>query len=80
MFAVVKYFNYRKEVSFETLAVYTDYWQAERAARKYAEEMFEKVVEGVQEPYVYLAGALVEFTSGTGYDKYVFGVVEVVAA
>jgi hypothetical protein len=59
--------------------VYTDYWQAEKTARQYAEAEFEDVVEGVLEPYVHLAGALVEFTSDTGYDKYVYGVVEVAA-
>ena len=77
MYAVVKYFNYRKDVSFEILCIEADYWRAEKIARQYAERDYDDVVENVLEPFVYVPDTLVQFTSGSGYDKFVYAVVEV---
>ncbi len=80
MYAVVEYFNYRKDVSFEILKLFRSLWNAEAFALECAEKDSDngKAVEDVSEKYVDLGNEiLIEFTNGNGYCKNVFAVVQI---
>lgn len=82
-YAVVKYFNYRKEVTVEVLAVFNSEDKAIERARESAEggtrrsgrPNNEEVVEGVQDVWVSLTDPIVEYTTGDGCDRYVYAVI-----
>jgi len=77
MYAVVEYFNYRKDVSFEILKLFRSLWNAEAFALECAEKDG-KAVEDLSEKFVDLGNEiLIEFTSGNGYFKNVFAVVQI---
>jgi len=58
MFAVVTYFNYRKDVSFKILHVYTSYISALKKAFECAAKEFgeDAVVKGVKDAWVIISG------------------------
>ena len=73
-FVVVKYFNYRKEVSFEILGTYYSFQKAKAEAKGQAECRWgNEVVKSVKEAWVYVT-SLCEFTTGDGYDQDVYAV------
>ena len=78
LYAVVKYFNYRKDVSFEILKVYSNVKRAETYAFELAEEEYgNKVTEWVAEERVFVEHVVVSYTKETGYDKWVFAVLKI---
>ena len=80
MFAVVKYYNYNTDQTFEVLHVTTNLDYAEKLvlqrAKEYYEPKNEKIKFHVINKYFYLKQALVELTTGDGYDKYVFAIIQ----
>lgn len=79
MFAVVEYFNYRKDVTFKILHVYHKYNCASIAASEYARKKYgdDNVVEYVEESHVHVHGEREVNTAGDGYGKDVYGVIEI---
>lgn len=79
MFAVVKYYNYKVDQTFEVLDLTSTLTKANELVLKRAQEYYdprnEKVKPHVVNKYFHLKQALVEFTTGDGYDKYVFAVI-----
>lgn len=76
MYAVVKYFNYRKEMTLELLCACEKYTVAKKKAKGYAKNEFgEKMVKGVEDQYLY-TNAIVEYTKGDGYESNVYAVME----
>jgi hypothetical protein len=79
-FAVIRYFNYRKEVSFTILKTFDSIKNADKYAFKSARDDFgEEVIEGVSERWVYVDSVLSHggYTKGDGYDQYVYTVIEI---
>lgn len=76
MFAVVRYFNYRKNVSFKILKIFNSFKNADDYALRCAEDDFgdSNVVEGVRERWVYVDDASEGYTKGDGYDECVYTV------
>ena len=78
MFAVVRYFNYRKDVDFEVLTIHNDFTSADSSARSLAYASGDgDVVDTIEEWCAQVTGALVEYTTGNGYQRDVFAVVGV---
>lgn len=79
MFAVIRYFNYRKEVSFKILKTFNNFEKADTYALKCAEDNFgeDNVVQGVSEKWVYVDDVMDGYTKGDGYDQYVYTVIEI---
>jgi len=79
MYAVVRYFNYRKEVSFTILKTFKSFKNADEYAFKRAQDDFgeDAVVEGVSEKRVYVDDEIEGYTKGDGYDQFVYTVMEV---
>ena len=79
MYAVLQYFNYRKDISFQLLKSFYDFEKAKEYALQCAEKECDgKVVDGVSEKWVEVDNELIEgFTTGNGYCKFVFTVVEI---
>jgi hypothetical protein len=78
MYAVIRYFNYRKEVSFKILKTFNDFEKADTYALKCAEDDFgeDAVVQGVSEKWVYVDDVMDGYTKGNGYDQFVYTVIE----
>lgn len=78
MFAVVRYFNYRKDVSFTILKVFKNFKNAEKYALCCAEEEYgDEVVVGVEDEYVYMEDKIIEgYTTKDGHYRFVFTVIE----
>lgn len=77
MYAAIRYFNYRKEVSFTILKTFNSFKNADKYVYQRAQEDFGKdVVEGVAEQWVYVNGEIEGYTKGDGYDQYVYTVLE----
>jgi hypothetical protein len=77
MFAVVKYFNYRKNLTFEILHVFNYYDLAKKIAFDYAKKTYgDNVVNDVEHEYILVYDSMVKYTSGDGYDKLVYSVIE----
>jgi hypothetical protein len=80
MYAVVRYFNYRKDVSFKILKTFKSVEKADNYAYECAKNEFgENMTEGVMEEKVYVdtADFASSYTNGDGYDKFVFTVIEI---
>ena len=77
-YAVVKYLNYRKNMTFETLRVAKSRSVACEMARAYATQQAEadgtEVVDHVDDDWLEIQGCEGKFTSGSGYDTYVWAV------
>lgn len=79
MYAVIRYFNYRKGVSFTILRTFNSLKRADNYALKCAEDDFGKdeVVQGVAERRVDVDEVFDGYTKGDGYDYYVYSVIEI---
>ncbi len=82
LYDVVKYFNYRKDVSFEILKIFYDLNKSQDYAFECAERNAfrynENVVDRVGERSVDLDNdVIVLYTNGNGYCRDVFAVVEI---
>ena len=79
-FAAIRYFNYRKNVSFRILKTFDNLKNAEQYAFNLAKDEFgEELVEGVSEEWVEVNSVLSHegYTKRTGYDQYVYTVIEI---
>ena len=77
MYAVVSYYNYRKNVSISILKTFRTLQNAKECAQNLAKEEYgEVIVEGVSDIYVDLEEELFSYTRGSGYDENVYSVVE----
>jgi len=75
-YIVIKYFNCRKNISFEILSIFCSLSDAydnalECAKKEYNDEM----TISVEEKCVNVHNVLVEFTHRDGYGKHVYGIV-----
>jgi len=78
MYAVVRYFNYRKDVSFTILKTYNSFKMAIKYALECAQKEFgEDVVAGVSDRKVYIDSEMEGYTRGDGYEEYVYTVLEI---
>ena len=82
MYAVVKYHNYRKELDMKVLNIFYDEEKAIKKAYEYAEQEFayelqeeEKIVDGVEQQWLFVYDAIVEYTIGDGFGANVFAVI-----
>lgn len=78
MYAVVEYYNYRKNLYYKTLHIYKNVERAKRVALEYAENYFATgyIVDGVDNEWIRIDNCIVQYTIGDGYDKPVWAVVE----
>ena len=80
-FAAIRYFNYRKNVSFRILKTFDNIKNAEEYAFNLAKDEFgEELVEGVSgQEYVEVYSVLSHegYTKEDGYDDYVYTVIEI---
>ena len=79
MYAVIKYFNYRKDVSVEILQIHHKRSRALTSMDSYAEKHFgkgAKLVDDIQDEWVYMKDLIDLRTIETGYDRWVFAVIE----
>ena len=79
-YAVVKYFNYRKDASLEILKTFRFLEKANQYARECAEMEYgdKNIVEGVLRNFLELDDEVTEgFTTGNGHQEYVFTVLEI---
>ena len=81
MYAVVRYYNYRKEVDVSILATFHTLESAREYAISCAEKDYGKdnVVNHIdnQWKYVTFYDTVEHYTTGTGYDENVFAVVKI---
>ncbi|NBP15272.1 hypothetical protein EBU95_12860 [bacterium] len=79
MYAAIRYFNYRKEVSFKILKTFKNFKNAYEYAFECAQDDFgeDAVVEGVSEKRVYVDDEIEGYTKGDGYDQFVYTVIEI---
>ena len=84
MFAVVKYYNYRNNVSFKILDIIVDFQQALNKAKYHAINMYgidnitneiEDNLHCIKLSNIELDGTAI-YTTKNGYDKYVFAVMK----
>lgn len=82
-YVIVKFFNYRKDVSFDILEVHNNQSLAIERAYKLAISAFGKnakivdISEECVEEHVYVGNVIEWYTTENGYDRDVFAVVEV---
>jgi hypothetical protein len=78
MYAVVRYFNFRKDVSFAVLKTFNDLTRADHYAKECAREDYDddELVTGVSEEWVYVDNVVPGYTQGDGYDQFVYTVIE----
>lgn len=78
MYAVVCYYNYRKEVFFTVLKTFKLLKNAVYYALRVAEERYgSELVEGVEEQYVSVNGEVIDgYTVDTGYGRNVYTVIK----
>ena len=77
MYAVVCYFNYRTNQSVEILKTFSSLSKAINSAKKYACDKYTIVMDHVIIKKMLLDNYIIEFTEGTGYEKYVYAVVKI---
>jgi hypothetical protein len=80
-FVVVKYFNYRKEITINVVGYTKTLESAKEVARELAEQDegddSDDVIEGEPEDqYVWVENTLVQYYKGDGYCRYIFAVTE----
>jgi len=77
MYAVIRYFNYRKDITFNILKTFNNVERAKKYAFQCAEEDYgDAVIEGVSDQYVYIDDETFPgFTKGDGGDKFVYTVI-----
>jgi hypothetical protein len=85
LFAVIKYFNYRKEMFMEIINIYDNFESADKKAKYYAKRYSQQyntaddkveVVNKVDDDYLDMKQAIVKYTIFDGFDHMVYGVVE----
>lgn len=79
-YAVVKYFNYRMDISLQVLGTFRTLEKAREQARYWAEMEYgdKYIVEGVLQNFLELDDEVTEgFTTGNGHQEYVFTVLEI---
>lgn len=76
MFAVAKYYNYRKEQDFKIMHVYHEKDQAVAKAYELAVCEYGKddVVDFVEMQYLYVPDAIFQYTTGDGFGVDVYAV------
>jgi vacuolar-type H+-ATPase subunit I/STV1 len=73
MYAVVRYFNYRKEVSFSILKTFYNFKNADKYALKCAQNDFgNNVVKGVSQQWVDVDDEIEGYTANDGYGEFVY--------
>jgi hypothetical protein len=77
MYAVVCYFNYRKNQNVEFLKTFSSLSKAINTAKKYASDKYTVIIDHVIIKKLVLDNCILEFTEGTGYEKYVYAVIEI---
>ena len=77
MYAVVCYFNYRTNQSVEILKTFLSLSKAINSAKKYACDKYTIIMNHVIIKKMLLDNCIIEFTEGTGYEKYVYAVVKI---
>ena len=81
MYAVIQYFNYRKDVSFGIIKTFNNLNKAKKFAFNYAKEEFGDdctIVISVSDRWVYADDEIFEgYTVGDGYGQFVFTVIEI---
>jgi hypothetical protein len=85
MYAVVRYYNYRKEQDLKILNVFYNKDTAIKKAYEYAEKEFKheledelqeaKIVDSVQERWLLVYDAIAQYTIGDGFGSFVFAVI-----
>lgn len=79
MYAVIRYFNYRKNVSFAILKTFKSLKRADKYALQCAEEDYgeEEVVQGVDDSWIEVHNEVIDgYTKNDGYDKFVYSVIK----
>jgi hypothetical protein len=78
MYAVIRYFNYRKDVSFTALKTFFDLEKADSYALACAKEDYgeDKVFQGVSDKCVCVDGVFHEYTARDGFGRFVYTVME----
>jgi hypothetical protein len=75
MYAVVCYFNYRKDVSFSILKTFYSFENADKYALKCAKDDFgDNVEKGVSQQWVDVDDKIDGYTTGDGYGEFVYTV------
>ena len=79
MYAVVCYFNYRKDVSFAVLKTFMSLGKADNYALRCAEDEFgsTQVVQGVAERWVDVEEVFEGYTYRAGYGYSVYSVIKI---
>lgn len=75
MYAVIEYYNYRKEQYVKFLHTYRSLDAAKKRAYQYAKEEYSFVTEGVEEVWLTIRSEIA-YTRRDGYDAKVFAVVK----
>jgi len=78
MYAVVSYFNYRKDVTFTLLKTFNSFVKAVKSAHEFATDNYgEDVVIGVSNKHVNVDNEVIDgITNGDGYYRRVYTVIE----
>lgn len=77
MYAVICYLNYRKSLNFEVLKTYNSFFKARSVAKEYAKLKYEDIVDYVVTKELSISKCMVEYTTGKGYRKDVYAVIEI---
>lgn len=79
MYAVVSYYNYRKEVSFTILKIFNSLDKAKDTALSMAKDEFgDEITDEVLEKWVDVKGEVINgYTTNDGFGEYVYTVVEI---
>jgi hypothetical protein len=81
MYAVIQYFNYRKDVSFGIIKTFNNLNKAKKFALRCAKEEFGDnciIVDSVSDRWVYADDEIFEgYTVGDGNCQFVFTVIEI---
>lgn len=81
MYAVIRYFNYRKEVSFNILKIFNSLNKANLYALYIAEKHFGKdnITNDISDRWVYIDNEINDYiyTTGSGYDQFVYSIIEI---
>jgi len=78
MYGVLRYYNSRLNVSFKILKICIEYKEAKEYAFEKAEDDYGiRVVERVIENYIDIYDEIISFTTGNGYNKNVYSVIEI---
>jgi hypothetical protein len=77
MYTIICYLNYRKDLNVEVLKTYSSFFKALSVAKEYAKLKYEDVVDYVTVKELTIKGCVGEFTTGNGYKKTVYAVIEI---